>query len=198
MGRWGMRKYSALLFCLAILSLPAAAGPPELKSIPYPNTTDSIVIPADSPVHYSGIMNKDGENLLTFQGRFLLTGTFYYGDNDFNDSGDDHPSEYVFDPQAYIIPDDNVAARLPRFAIRNGRQTIIISNPTIFANAAISKTEARRVRRRNCGDVTGYIAIWVDQFSAGIDCDAPTYVTRFLSVDKPTTLALAPKPDRAC
>jgi hypothetical protein len=193
-----MKKCSTLIFFAAFLSLPATAALPEPKSIPYPNTTDSVVVPADSPVQYSGAKKKDGEDVLTFKGRFLLTGTFYYGDNDFNDSGDDHPSEYVFLPQAYIIPDDNVAAQLPRFAIRNGRQTIFISNPTTFAKAAISKTEVRRVRCRTCGDVTGHIAIWVDQFSAGIACDAPSYVVRFVSVDKPTTLTLVPKSDRAC
>jgi hypothetical protein len=194
-----MMKHFRVLAGLMFLSLPAIAAPPEPKSIPYPDTTDGVVVPADSPIHYSGTKkNKDGEDVVTFQGRFLLTGTYYYGDNDFNDSGDEHPSEYVFLPQAYIIPDDNVAARLPHFAIQNGRWPIFISNPTTFANAVISKAEARRVRCRTCGDATGHIAIWVDQFSAGKECDAPSYATRFLSVYKLALLVVAPRPDRGC
>lgn len=194
-----MMKHFGILACLMFLSLSAIAAPPEQKAIPYPNSTDSVVVPADSPVqYYETKKDRNGEDIVTFQGRFLLTGTYYYGDNDFNDSGEDHPSEYVFLPQAYIVPDDKVAAQLPHFAIRDGRRAIFISNPITFANAVVSKTEARRVRCRACGDATGHIAIWVDQFSAGIVCDAPFYLTRFLSVYKPAPLAIARRPHRGC
>ena len=191
-----MRKHLAALAALLLSSLTALAASPEPKSIPYPNSTDSIVVPANSPVHYSG--TKDEAGALIFQGRLLLTGTFYYGDNDFNDSGDDNPSRYKFEPQAYIIPDKDVAERLPRFSIRNGRQVLFIQNPVAFAKAVVSDAQARRVRCRRCGDVTGHIAIWADQFSAGIECDAPSYGVRFLSVYKPARHAMKPRPDRGC
>ena len=192
-----MMKHFRVLAGLIFLSLPATAASPESQSIPYPNTNDSVLVPVDSPVHYSGIKTKNGD-IVTFQGRFLLTGTYYYGDNDFNDSGDEHPSRYVFEPRAYVIPDDDVAARLPHFLIRSGRQPIFIDNPNAFATAVIPKTKARRVRCRGCGDATGHIAIWADQFGAGIDCDKPTYTARFLSVYKLAPLVLGPKPPMAC
>lgn len=192
-----MRKYSVLIFLLAFLGLPAVAASPDPKTVPFGNS-DRLIVPTDSPVRFSGFDSKQPPMTAAFEGRFLLTGTYYYGDNDFNDSGDDDPSLYAFLPQAYIIPDDDVATRLPRFAIRNRRQTIFISNPSAFAGAVVSKALARRVRCRHCGDVTGHIAIWVDRFTAGIECDNSVYEVRFLSIYKPARLALVPRPSRSC
>jgi hypothetical protein len=192
-----MKKYFAPTLLLAFLSLPAIAASPKPETVRL-NESD-IVVPVDSPVHYSGPEKRYNKDVATFKGRFLLTGTYYYGDNDFNDSGDDNPANYRFVPEAYIIPDDDVAARLPRFVTPKWAQTIFISNPATFANAAISKALARRVRCRHCGDATGHIAIWVDQFSAGTSCGgAPSYEARFLSVYKPAPVALLPRPERAC
>src|SRR3569833_1096423 len=100
-----VRKCYALMLLIAFSAIPAAAAPSGPLEIPYPNSNDRGVVPVGSPIHYSGITNRDGGNIATFYGQVLLTGTYYYGDNDFNDSGDDRPSEYVFDPQAYILLD---------------------------------------------------------------------------------------------
>ena len=105
-----MKKYSAHIFIIALLALPAVAASAP-RTIPF-DSVDSLVVPADSPIKYSGIETKSGTKVASFRGRFLLTGTYYYGDNDLNDSGNDHPAEYVFLPQAYIVPDDDVVVGL--------------------------------------------------------------------------------------
>jgi hypothetical protein len=182
-----------------VISLAAvASGVCAEPQIPFPAANDRVAVPTDSPVRYAGLRTKDGETVASFGGKFLLTGTYYFGDNDFNDSGDEHASDYVFDPQAYVIPDATIATRLPYFVIRNSRQIIFLSNPVSFAKAVVPEQAARRVRCRSCGDATGHIAIWVDQFSAGIACDSPYYEARFLSVDRPTKIAVGPRPDQAC
>jgi hypothetical protein len=194
-----MRNCWALTMLLVFLSVPVLGAPPKSQRIPYPDTYDSIVIPVDSTIRYSGFRNKDGGLVAAFRGRFVVTGTYYYGDNDFNDSGDEKPSDYEFDPQAYIVPDNAKVGRLPHFAIRKAdRYVIFIDNPQAFAKVVVSKSAQRRVRCRNCGVATGHIAIWMDKFGASIVCDGPNYEARFLSIYKPPQLAIVPRPDRAC
>ena len=168
-----MRTKLRPFLLLILLSMPVMAAEPRV--IPF-GGGDNLLIPKDSPVHYS-----KGSSVIAFKGRFLLTGTYYYGDNDFNDSGDDNPKQYQFEPEAYIIPDTDVAARLPHFQFRNNKRSIIITNPDNFAKAVVPPAQAKQVRCRQCGDATGHIEIWVDQFSASIECDAPAYEVRFLS-----------------
>jgi hypothetical protein len=184
---------AAFAFLFAVAS--SVSAEPQIS---FDGGIDRIAVPANSPIRYAGMHKEHGDSVALFRGKFLLTGTYYYGDNDFNDSGDEKPSEYVFDPQAYIIPDRDIAERLPHFVIRNGKQTIFLTNPVAFARAAVTKQEARRVRCRTCGDATGRIAIWVDRFSASIDCDSPSYDVHFLSVANPIKTVIVPKPDRGC
>ena len=190
-----MRTWSVPLF-LALLISPVVVAASDSQAIPF-GDADNIVVPANSPVHFSGIQNEP-DSTATFNGRFLLAGTYYYGDSAFNDSGDEHLSDYVFEPQAYIIPDDDVVALLPHFERRNQRPVIFIKNPATFAKAVLSKSAALQVRCRTCGDVTGHIAIWVDQFGAGIVCDSASYGVRFVSVYKTVQSAFVPAPTRAC
>ena len=188
-------KRAIVAFAFLFAAATSVGAEPQIS---FDGGIDRIAVPANSPIRYAGTRKEDGVPVALFRGKFLLTGTYYYGDNDFNDSGDEKPSEYVFDPQAYIIPDRDIAERLPHFVVRNGRQTIFLTNPVAFAKAAVAERDARRVRCRSCGNATGHIAIWVDRFSAGIDCDAPSYGVRFLSVANPIKTAIVPKPDRAC
>jgi hypothetical protein len=196
-----MKTYSAWAVCLALLTLPVMAAPRGPQTISFPDarkSVDRIVIPADSPVQFAAVIkNKDrgGEDRASFTGRFLLVGTYYYGDSDLNDSTG---AAYQFAPQAYIVPDDGMAARLPQFSVRNGVRPIFISNPEAFAKAAVPEAAQRQVACRACGAASAHIAIWVDQFSAQIECDAPDYEVRFVSVYKSVRAALMPRPERGC
>jgi hypothetical protein len=184
---------------VAAFAIALAATSSARAELVIPFRTDRISVPADSPVHYSGSSKKYGdEPVATFPEKFLLTGTYYYGDNDFNDSGDQNRSKYVFDPQAYIVPDAVIAARLPHFVKRGGPSFLFLRNPAVFARAVVPDQMARRIRCRTCGVVSGHIAIWVDQLTVGIACDNPDYEARFVSVDGPRKTALMPRPARAC
>jgi hypothetical protein len=180
-----------------VIALTAASSARAGWEIPF--NADRIAVPADSPVHYSGSSKKYGdEPVANFPEKFLLTGTYYYGDNDFNDSGDQNPSKYVFDPMAYIVPDTAIAARLPHFVKRGGPVFIFLKNPVAFARAVVPDRTARQVRCRTCGVASGHIEVWVDQLSVGIACDNPDYEARFLSVNRLRKTALMPRANRAC
>jgi hypothetical protein len=188
------RAATALVVSIFFMTSSARAE----TQFPFPPANDRIVIPADSPVQYSALRKENDGQVASFHGKFRLTGTYHFGDNDFNDSGDENSSKYIFDPQAYIIPDAGIAARLPHFVHRTGHDAIFLRNPVAFAKAVVSKQDARRVRCRGCAAATGHIAIWVDQFSAAVECDSPFYEARFLSVDKLSKGGIIAQPGRAC
>ncbi len=176
--------------------VPALAAPDGPAEIPFPGSNDTIVVPANSPVKYSGL---NGEREATFEGRVLLTGTYFYGDHPFNDSGDQDARKYEFSPQAYIVVDDEIAA-MPHFSKRHGREkfTIFIANPSVFAKSVVPKINAERVRCRNCQASTGRVSIWVDEFRAEIACDQAVYSARFESIAKPAQSTMVKKPETAC
>jgi hypothetical protein len=186
----------ALLGLVLLASLPASAElDTSAEIIPYQDA-DTIVVPIGSPVQFSG--NENGAAI--FKGQVLLTGTYFYGDSEFNDSGDEDPSAYEFWPQAYIALDKEVAVRLPHFVKRNdaARYTIYLTNPETFAEAIVPTSIAERVRCRTCEAASGRIEIWVDQFSAKIQCDKPHFEARFLRVHKSPPNGLSKLPSQAC
>ena len=167
------------LALLLLLSLPAAA-----QRIPNPipfndaqgHAIDAIHVPPRSPVKFSAWL-KGPNPVAQFEGsRFLLTGTYYYGDSERNKGPD-------FSGHAYIIPDRN--AQLPQLSKRVGSRAIVLDNPDYFADMVIPASVLRGVRRKGGGYVSGRVAIRVDGFTVGIACDAPSYGTHFASMHTP-------------
>jgi hypothetical protein len=159
-------------------------------TIPYPGTTDRISVPSDSVVRFSGFKNDAGDQFAGFQGRLLLTGTYYYGDAEFNDGNS-------FDAEASIRPDPAVLARLPHFVIRRGESRIYLRNPDDFAKAVIPKPTLTRANRKTGAYITGRVAVWVDDFAASIVCDGANYTVRFLSIERTSSLSLTSNPPNA-
>src|SRR5258705_10165195 len=114
------------LLLLLFLGASASAAPPA-NSVPFKDAqgrdVDSIVIPLRSPVRFTGWLQ---DNVARFEGRFVLEGTYYYGD------GAPGPE---FSGEAHIVPDRN--ARFPLLVKRNRQRSIAIDNPEIFAEAVI-------------------------------------------------------------
>ncbi len=134
----------------------------------------------------------DKEGTAEFDGAVLLSGTYYYGDNQFNDGGD-------IDLTLYFVPDRSTAARLPHFKERGAPTAIYLSNAEAFAKSAIPKEKLARLNKKGTQYVSGKIDIWVDRFEAGIECDAPFFNARFQSVaGPPLRVALADLPDIGC
>ena len=164
-----------VLLLLLFLSASAFAVPPA-KPVPFKDAqgreTDSILIPLNSPVRFTGWLPG---NVARFEGRFVLEGTYYYGDS--------APGP-EFSGEAHIVPDRN--ARFPLLVKRNGPRTITIDNPEVFAEAVIPAGVIKSVRRKGGGYATGHVAIRAEGFTVGIVCDRPSYVTHFASIYRPS------------
>jgi hypothetical protein len=167
-------KRTALLLMLFV-GAPAFAAPPA-NPVPFKDAQgrdiDSIVIPLRTPVRFTGWLQG---NVARFEGRFVLEGTYYYGD------GAPGPE---FAGEAHIVPDRN--ARFPLLAKRNGPRTIAIDNPEIFAAEVIPAGVLQRVRRKGGGYASGHVAIRAEGFTVAIVCDSPAYETHFASVYRPS------------
>jgi hypothetical protein len=186
-----MARVSGLAFVLAFLALPATGA--DITRIPYPGyrgeTVDHVIVPAGSPVRFSKMDREDGAH---FTGQFSLSGTYYYGDGEFNDGP-------TFMGVATIVPDRDIVARLPHLAERkNSKFVIYIGNPESFADTVISKSVLARVRRKNGGSASGHIAIKVDRYRVEISCDGASYWARFRSVVTPVTARVVTSPSFGC
>ena len=169
----------ALLLFLSLPALAARLPNPMPFNDAQGRAIDAIHVPPRSPVSFSTWLKGP---VAEFEGRFLLKGTYYYGDSERNKGAD-------FSGDAYIIPDRNT--QLPQFTKRAGSRVIVIDNPDEFADAVIPASVLRSVRRKGGGYASGRVAVRVDGFTAGIACDAPSYGTHFQSVFTPAGAAVA-------
>lgn len=164
------------LLLLLFLDVPALAVPPP-KPVPFNDAQgrniDTIHVPPRSPVRFTEWLKGP---VAQFEGRFVLTGTYYYGDSQQNKGPD-------FVGEAYVIPNRN--AQLPQFVKRIDQRMVLIDNPEIFAAAVIPAGVLQRVRRKGGGYASGRVAIRVEGFTVGIACDNPSYVTHFASIYTP-------------
>lgn len=98
----------AAVVALAVVASAIAAPP---GGIDLPCRCDTVVVPKMSPLVPLGV-NDDN---VRFSGKIELTGTFFYGDNEFNDTSG-------VDLAFYFRPDAGSLERLPAFRVR-GRPT---------------------------------------------------------------------------
>jgi|GEM_PF-4195644 len=166
------------LLLLLFLGVPALAAPPP-KPIPLNDAQgrniDTIHIPPRSPVRFTEWL-KGKSPVAQFEGRFVLTGTYYYGDSQQNNG-----AEFV--GEALIVPDRNT--QLPQLVTRIGQRAIGIDNADVFAAAVIPSSVLQSVRRKGGGYASGHVAIRVEGFTVGIACDSSSYGTHFASVYTP-------------
>ena len=180
---------TGFLSAILVLLLQPLAAADNPSTIPLPRGVDTIVIPPDSPVRFAS-MGKHG--LAKFSGRFVLSGTYYYGDNEFNDG----PEVYL---TLYFVPDPQVAARLPYFKTRGRPHVIFITNSGDFVKTVIPRKTLAKLVKKGSPHATGKVSIWADGFKTRIECDAPEYMAHFISLYKPAKqLVAAYKPDVGC
>ena len=167
---------------IAALSLLAAA--PAAKVVPYPPGGPPMIIPADSPVKFTGF-NKDG--VAEFSGRFALTGTFVY-----DCPADCEPSMTEDDVELHVIPDTEIAARLPHWKDRGDGMVVDITGYDRVKRTIASKAAVAALLAGKIPDVRGRISVVVDHYVADYGCDySPYYSARFVAFAKP------PKPARS-
>jgi hypothetical protein len=161
----------------ALLSLALLSGAP--REIPYGSDDDkeALVIPSDSPVHFRGF---DKHHVARFDGRFVMSGTFV-----FTCDIECEPPLKKWQIYGEMIPDPDIAARLPHWKVRNGEMRIYITRGDRLANQIFGREKLARIASGKIDEVRRPVVIVVDDYRAAIECDGASYSARFI--------ALAPK-----
>jgi len=167
----------------ALLAVQSAGG--AATHVALPSIQESIIIPGGSPLTFKSF-DKDAITA-HFAGQIQLSGTYYYGNLVYQDASNDKA--------AYFRPDAASMARLPYFKEHGRPDDIFLSNPAAFERAVVpSGTKMRK----SAPYATGHITIIVDQFEASIECDAPNFSARFVSIVTPAPVRMAAMPDTGC
>lgn len=173
----------ARIALLPVATLLISATPPA-RVVPLPKGEgEALVIPARSPIRFEGFGKYD---VARFTGRFVLTGTFIYGCEI-----ECEPPLKTDEISARIIPDAASAATLPRWKIRNGDMRIYLVRGERLANAIVTRREKAALLAGKVEDVRRQVAIVVDDYRAGIECDSASYTARYISLARPAQLASA-------
>lgn len=166
---------------LAALIVSAAPAP---QYIPLDNYGEALVIPDGSPTRLVRFNKQQAE--ARFHGRFVLTGMFVYGCDIECD-----PPLVKNDVHGSIIPDPDVASRLPHWKIRNNDIRILLTGDDRLAAQVLTADERAALLAGKVDSVRKHVSIVVDDFSASIECDSASYTARFISLTKPPKTASA-------
>ena len=164
---------------LAALSL-AAAAPPAAEYALADVTGEALVVPASSPVAFTGFE----EHLARFGGQFELTGTLVYRCSVDCDLPVDPRSLTLF-----VVPDAGLAEHLPYWKTRRAEIHVYFENDEALASAVVSAAERQALLSGKAAEVRKRVTLTVADFRLGIDCDSASYAARFVALTKPTALA---------
>ncbi len=154
----------------------AAAAPPAAE---YPLSDvegEALVVPATSPVAFT----RFDDHLGRFEGRFELTGTLVY-----RCSVD---CDLPIDPRnltAFVVPDARFTADLPYWKTRRSEIHLYFDNDQTLADALISPSERGDLMSGKRAEVRKRVALMIDDFRLGIDCDSASYQAHFVELAKP-------------
>ncbi|HUB86069.1 MAG TPA: hypothetical protein VL971_10275 [Rhizomicrobium sp.] len=181
-----MKHFIFAATATAFLFSPAFAAPGE-RAIPVKAMDEVLYVPANSPLHFRDFGD---ESAAEFDGAVELSGTWYFGGT---------PDDPDAGPALEFVPDSASLARLPRYKTRGQPGDIFITNPGDFVHAVLSPADQAKADKKGAKYLSGKIDIWVDQFEAGVECDAPFFNAHFLRVARPPMrVALKDMPDEGC
>jgi hypothetical protein len=174
----------AMIAVLA-LALVSAAPATQPTIVPLSGMNDeALVIPAASPVQFTGFA-KEGTTA-NFSGGFVLTGTFVYGClMECTAPLDSNQLE------AFVVPDPEFAATLPSWKLRGGVKRIYLWNGDALAGKVVRTEERAALLAGKVADIRRQVAINIEDFAAGIECDSASYTARFIALAKPPEIASA-------
>lgn len=184
-----MKRFCAALSIALLLAQPLAAAPARIE---LPNKADTVIVPQDSGLIFSRYEDKNDGIGAIFKGQVTLTGTYFYGDNAYNDDSG------TVDLSLYFKPDAATVARLPHLERRGKAVDVFITGAAPFAKALLSEAQLVALRKKGALYATGTVSIVVDDFQASVDCDAASFTARFVSLAKPGAIAMAALPDTSC
>jgi hypothetical protein len=163
----------------AALAGAAHAGSPA--SVVHVEQGIDYAVPADSPFQFAKL---EPEFLgAKFNGRTVLSGTYYYGQLD------DYPGNDMIG--LYFMPDAEGAKRLPHWVQEGAPKELVLGNADAFVKAVIPAKIARAVKRGRRASAQGRVTIEVDGFEAVVSCGSSIYVTRFHSIAREPKLYAA-------
>ena len=166
---------------IALALLLAGAAPGE-RIVPYPPGGPPLIIPAGSPVHFTGFTKDGGAR---FSGRFVLSGTFVY-----HCEVECEPGMTENDLSLGIVPDSALAKRLPHWKDRGDDMIVDLSRTSSLKGKLASGREIAGLLAGKVPDVRGRIAVVVDRYAADYGCDySPYYSARFISIAESPQLA---------
>ncbi len=174
---------AVVLFVTALCLLSSgepSVGADQTFTVPH---QPLLIIPAGSPLRYKSV-SPYGD--VEFEGKVVVKGTYYFGRSRANSRRD---FELTF------VPSREVYAVLPYFKGYRHLEEIEIANPDDFINAVIPPGKLVELRKKRWGFISGKIDIWIDRFTARVECDAPIDQMRFLSVYKAEPVRIAQSMD---
>ena len=140
-------------------------------------TSGELIVPLDSPVQVSYGTTEFGGSAHVFFGDLVISGTYYYG-----------PEVAGSSPVAFIVPDSGSAAVLPYWKRWGPPKRIDLSNPEVFAKAALPQSVLDSIARRRSRLASGHITLVASEYEATGECDQPIYLAKFKSVSKPNDM----------
>lgn len=158
---------------------------PLARIVPHPNGGPALIIPANSPVLFSGF---DENGTAQFSGRFKLNGQFVY-----DCPADCEPPATEDDVELVIILDPELAASLPHWENRGDGMTVYIGDIDRLKHTIATKGQVDDLLSGKIGDISGHLSIMVDRFAADFGCDySPYYSARFVTLVEQYRLTRAP------
>jgi hypothetical protein len=173
----------------ALLLMGAA---PAARIVPHPGGGPGLVIPPDSLVTFTGF---DENGTALFSGEFNLTGKFVY-----DCPADCEPPMTEEDVELVIIPDPDVAARLPHWQERGDDMVVYIDDIEKVKRQIATRQQVDQLLAGKIPEVIGRLSIVADHYSADFGCDySPYYAARFVAFSKPPRLSQRPaEPNYGC
>lgn len=165
---------------LAILLVSAS---PSGKFFALPDDpNEGIIVPPDSPVRFQ---NFDQYGRAHFTGKFVLTGAFTYRCNYCEPGTKVTENDLEFS----IVPDRILLSRLPHWKQHDNDMMVEILRAKRFTHLVTAAADRRALLSGKRDEVTGRIAVVVDDFQAGLDCDSANFSAKFVSIAKPVRIA---------
>ncbi len=191
--------FCALIVLIGVSLSPVMATDQQIVKHLITWSTGSVqidyVVPAGSPVKYVRVANKyvgttieDGS--AKFSGRFVLSGTYHYGY--YSDTSEVTDSDNTL--ELYFVPDRSIGIRLPYWVKRTPPEEIRFANADEFIDAVIPAEIKESLKSKQQYSVSGRAAVWVSNYTADVECDAPHYYVKFDKLASKPSMRLAKSP----
>lgn len=179
------RSFGRIAIVPIALSLLGAMPAPQI--IPVGGGGDeALIIPANSPVKFRGF---DKFGTARFGGRFTLTGTFSYSCADCEPGARFRPRLKPDDLELEVVPDADLAARLPHWRIHRHDIIVEVRGANKLAETIGNRRERAALFSGKIDALRGRMAIVVVQLRSDTECDSATWWASFVAVVQPPKLS---------